>query len=208
MTTEQDTAEQDGTITERLAPPVGDDTSVYVEGLAASPTPARRRPRSRSTTLLAVLLVAAAGFAAGARVGRDRASATTGGASEELDTTVAEGGSDGTVRRIAGQVRLVDGTTIYVADQQGNIVKVTTGRTSTVTKTQPASVGDIRPADNVVVFGAAGPDGTVSATQVADTGTSGADAGGFPPEGGGAHGRGGEEGGVGHGITSPLRMRP
>jgi hypothetical protein len=88
------------------------------------------------------------------------------------------GGGGGGGGATIGQVRLVDGANVYVASADGTIVKVTTGSSSTITKTSPASINDIRPGDTVVVQGQDQPDGTVAASRVVDNGPSGGGTGG------------------------------
>ena len=46
---------------------------------------------------------------------------------------------------MTGTVKLVDGTNVYVTDTSGNVVKVLTGASSTLTKTDPATTKDIAP---------------------------------------------------------------
>lgn len=165
--------------------PVREDTSVYVRDIEAGPVPPPRRGVSPLTIALAVLLIGGAGFIGGVRVQKSRASASTGaeavggesggaghgGGTGAGDAFAREGaGGAGTA---VGQVRLVDGTTIYLADAQGNIVKVTTGPGAVFTKTAPASIADVRPGDSVVIRGQARPDGTITASRVADSGAGG-----------------------------------
>ncbi len=90
-----------------------------------------------------------------------------------------------------GQVKLIDGTNVYVTDTTGNTVKVaTTG--STISKSAPATVTDLAIGDTIIVRGATGSDGTVAATAITDSGAGGA--AGFG-RGGGAGGAGGAGGG-------------
>jgi hypothetical protein len=70
-------------------------------------------------------------------------------------------------------VKLVDGLSIYVTDAQGNVVKVVTTPSSRFTRTGPASLQDVRPGDTVIVQGQKGEDGVVTATAVANSGSSG-----------------------------------
>ena len=87
-----------------------------------------------------------------------------------------------------GQVKLIDGTNVYVTDTSGNTVKVaTTG--STISKSAPGTVTDLAIGDTVIVRGATGSDGTVTATAITDSGAAGA-AGGFGGGGFGGQGRG------------------
>jgi hypothetical protein len=177
---------------------VEEDTSIYVAGLGDI-----ARPRSRGpglvTSLLAAALVAAVAFTVGVRV--EKGKVTTTAASNPFAAlaagrqtgaptgTGARGGAAGAAGGgpTFGQVKLVDGTTIYVTDASGNIVKVTTTPESKVTKTVAGSVADLRAGDTVIVQGVPGPDGTVAATSVSDSGAGGAAAsGGFRARNGGA----------------------
>jgi hypothetical protein len=85
----------------------------------------------------------------------------------------------------------VDGTNVYVQDQQGNIVKVSTQPGMVVTVSKPGTVADLKPGDTVVVRGQAGADGTVAATSL----TTANGTGGLG--GGAGSGRAGRNGGQG-----------
>ncbi|HZQ28627.1 MAG TPA: DUF5666 domain-containing protein, partial [Acidimicrobiales bacterium] len=101
-------------------------------------------------------LVAASGVT-GTTATTARARTTTGAAA----AAPANGLANGAV----GQVKLVDGNTIYLTDFSGNTITVTTSGSSTFTKQQSASLHDVQPGDTVVVRGASQPDGSVVATQ-------------------------------------------
>ena len=165
---------------------VQEDTSVYFEGREDMPIrPPRRRAGVLTRVLLAVL-VAAAGFLVGVRVQKAWGTSTgaaAGGSRPNMSgmfrgatpTPGATGMADmfgGASAPTMGEVKLVDGTTIYVTDSQGNIIKVTTGPGTTFTKTSSASASDVRPGDTVVVQGQEQEDGTVAATRVSDSGAS------------------------------------
>jgi len=82
-----------------------------------------------------------------------------GGAAPSAAATAAAGAT-------TGKVKLVDGTTIYVETADGTVVTV---RTSGDTAVQTATTGklkDVKAGDTVSVQGAAGADGTVTATTV------------------------------------------
>jgi len=174
-------------------PPDGRDISAE---LAAPP----RRRLPWPTLLLAGCVVAALAFTGGVLVEKDRSPA--GGRGGAAAFAAARGGSGGASRGAAGgpaggaaagltvgTIKLVDGSTIYVSDAQGNIVKVTTAKSTTVSRTQDGKVSDLRPGQSVTVRGSAGPSGDVAATTV----TEGAPGGGF----GGGRGFGGGFGGTG-----------
>lgn len=109
------------------------------------------------------------------------------------------GGFGGT----AGTVKAIDGTTLYVTDTTGNIVKVTTTPALTVRVTKNGTLQDVKPGDSVVVIGQA-TGGVVAATAI----TEGATGGGF-----GGFGRGGAGGGAtgsanGSGTTGSGASQP
>lgn len=81
-------------------------------------------------------------------------------------------GAGGAGTATAGQVKLVDGPNIYVTDNQGNVVKVTTSDSSRFTRTGPGTLGDVHPGDTVIVQGAKGADGIVTASAVVDNGAA------------------------------------
>jgi len=73
----------------------------------------------------------------------------------------------------AGSVAYVSGDTLYVTNSEGNTVKVTTSAASTVTKTVKADVKGIHPGETVVVTGAAGANGAISAESIRVGGSGG-----------------------------------
>ena len=124
-----------------------------------------------------------------ARAGRTGAAAT--GA-----TGAAAGGGGGGAT--VGQVKLIDGSNIYVTDSTGNVVKVATTPDSQITVTTSGTAKDVKPGDTVLVTGTTGDDGTVTATAVRDQGAGGAGFGGFGGRRGAA---GGGTGAAGGGAT-------
>jgi len=104
------------------------------------------------------------------------------------------GGGGATV----GQVKLIDGSNIYVTDSTGNVVKVATTPDSQITVTTSGTAKDVKPGDTVLVTGTTGDDGTVTATAVRDQGAGGAGFGGFGGRRGAA---GGGTGAAGGGAT-------
>ncbi|MFF3859560.1 DUF5666 domain-containing protein [Streptomyces sp. NPDC002209] len=77
-----------------------------------------------------------------------------------------------------GTVRLVDGTTLYVTDAQGNVVKVTTDSNTQITQAKAGKVSDLQPGQTVTVRGSLNDSGDVAATTVAQGGTGGFTGGG------------------------------
>ncbi|KPI11212.1 hypothetical protein OV450_3172 [Actinobacteria bacterium OV450] len=69
-----------------------------------------------------------------------------------------------------GTVKLVDGTTLYVTDTQGNVVKVTTDGSTQITQAKAGKVADLQPGQTVTVRGSRNDSGDVAATTVAQGG--------------------------------------
>jgi hypothetical protein len=65
-----------------------------------------------------------------------------------------------------GTVKLVDGTTVYLQTPDGNVVTVKTNGSTSVQVAQNGALSDLTPGAQVTVEGAAGSDGTVTATKV------------------------------------------
>jgi hypothetical protein len=143
----------------------------------------------------AALRSGGAGFARGAGGGASSAGAFAGGA-------VAAGGARATI----GQVAYLSGHTLYVTDSEGNTVKVKTSVASTVSKTVKSDVKSIHPGETVIVTGATGANGTVSAEtiRVSEAGANGglgALFGAGRPGGSVSRGAGGLGGGVSGGAS-------
>jgi hypothetical protein len=173
--------------------PLEEDTSVYLADLPLTAPAPPRRTIGGLTAVLLVALVAGLGFLGGVKVQQHQGGSGTGapanfaafaaarqgqgggaregfpGATGAAPGGTAAGGFGGAGGATVGQVKLVDGDVLYVTTTSGDIVKVRTGTGSTVTRSAPATVGDIRPGDTVVVQGTAGSDGTVEATRVTDS---------------------------------------
>ena len=152
--------------------------------------PLQRRPRRRLltplTALLFVLLVGAGGFIAGVLVekgevptagaavgGGGRLAALRGGTGSPVAERGGAGspfaGRSGTV----GQVANISGSNLYVTELQGNTIKVATAAAQ-ITKQVSTSVKGIHPGDTVIVQGAHASDGSIQASTVQDSGSSGA----------------------------------
>ncbi|WUH92092.1 hypothetical protein OG900_19580 [Streptomyces sp. NBC_00433] len=112
-----------------------------------------------------------------------------GGATAGTGTTAGAGG--GAAGLTFGTVKLVDGSTIYVTDAQGDIVKVTTGASTKVTESKDGKVTDLKPGQTVTVRGSKGASGDVAATTVTEGATQPTGFGGFGGFGGGAGGTAG-----------------
>jgi hypothetical protein len=138
---------------------------------------------SSSTATTGAANSAAAAFGAGATgTGAGRAGGFgAGGASAAAagGTGAAGTGATGAAGTTAiggatvGQVKLVDGSNVYVTDQQGITVKVTLAAGGTVQVSKDGAVSDLKAGDTVIVQGEAGTDGTVAATSIRTGGVGG-----------------------------------
>ncbi|WP_371619433.1 DUF5666 domain-containing protein [Streptomyces sp. NBC_00454] len=79
----------------------------------------------------------------------------------------ATGGLGAGAGLTTGTVKLVDGTTLYVTDAQGNVVKITTDSNTQITEAKSGKVSDLQPGQTVTVRGSQSPSGDVAATTVA-----------------------------------------
>lgn len=156
------------------------------------------RPRRQVLTWwsagLFALILCAVGFYAGVRVekGQLSSSGTTSAFSAAATgaRTAARTGAGAGLRGVFGApgagagggtfgtVSSVSRNSLFVTDTSGNTVKVTLSSATKVTKTVGVGKKAVRPGDLVVVSGAKGANGTVSATTVSDTGASPAAAAG------------------------------
>ncbi|MFD0256676.1 hypothetical protein ACFRKE_18590 [Kitasatospora indigofera] len=118
----------------------------------------------------------AAGQGTGRRNGQTGGTGAAGGAGVPGGTG-AQGGAGGFTR---GTVKVVDGTTVYLTDANGNTVKVTTGDSTKVQLNKEGKVGDLQPGQSVTVVGTPDASGGYAATQLVE----GAAAGGFGGFGG------------------------
>ncbi|MEU9192233.1 DUF5666 domain-containing protein [Streptomyces hundungensis] len=160
--------------------------------LSAPPRP----PLPWLTLLLSGGLIAGLAFAGGALVEKGQnesstagqrtptATASRGGAGASGQRQGFGAGSDGRGRTggtgaaaagglTIGTVKLVDGSTLYVTDAQGNVVKVTTAGNTQVTEARSGKVSDLQPGQTVTVRGSQNSSGDVAATTVAEGGASG-----------------------------------
>jgi hypothetical protein len=154
------------------------------EALAGPQRPQRRR-LGRSGALLLTLLVGAIGFYVGVRVEKGQIgssstassgiSAPSGGFSgRSSGSTLSKlpGASGASGGASFGTVAALNGRTIYVKESSGNTVKVKIVSATKITKSLGVSRKAIRPGDSVVVQGASGTSGSLTATSISDTGAS------------------------------------
>jgi hypothetical protein len=158
------------------------------EELAAEPPP-RRRPPS-ATVLLGAGVLIVGGFLGGVQADRHWGAKQTPNASALINQLASrrtgEGGGGfrgqfpgagaagagggqrsggGTGGGTTGTVKLVDGDTIYVQTDTG-IVRVKTTKSTKVTVAKKSTATSLKTGSTVVVQGAPGQDGTVTATSV------------------------------------------
>ena len=69
---------------------------------------------------------------------------------------------------IIGTVTVIDGTTLYVTDSSGNVVKVTTNTGTTVSKTDTGTVSELAPGESVVIRGVQSSAGVYAAQTVSE----------------------------------------
>ncbi|MFE3579707.1 hypothetical protein [Streptomyces vinaceus] len=120
----------------------------------------------------------AAGAGGQARTGPAQGGAGTGQSGGRQGFGAAAGGPGAGGGVTTGTVKLVDGTTLYVTDAQGNVVKVTTDTHTEITQAKTGKVSDLQPGQTVTVRGSQTADGDVAATTVAQGGAGGFGAGG------------------------------
>jgi hypothetical protein len=188
---------------------LGDDWEAEDEPLPKRP---RRRLVTPISATLAGALVGALGFIGGVEVqkGQDDGSnanggvaavASAGGARSGLGRgTGASGGPQagggpgaGQSNATVGSVANKKGSTLYVKDSDGNLIRVKTTSHSKINRTASTTAGAIHPGDTVIVQGETSKSGTVTATQIQAT-AAGATSGLAGLFGGGGFGGGGDAG--------------
>jgi hypothetical protein len=166
------------------------DVPIDDEPLAIRDTvPVARRSRgaTRLSVGLLVILGISAGFLGGVLVQKDRGSSSSSAAgagslaalAQQFGGTFPGAGAPGaaptgngataggsTAAGTTGQIKLIDGSNIYVVDSAGKTTKVTTTADSKISASQPSSLSALKAGDTVVVVGPTGSDGTVTATSI------------------------------------------
>jgi hypothetical protein len=186
------------------APGSGPSESGDVSGGLGDLGPLPGRPRRKRlgplTYLLAAAVIACGAFYAGARLeGSSGTSTSAGGLAAAFASRLGasgaksaggfsfpggaakfssagarpSGGVSGFGTAVTGTVKLVTGKDFYVAESTGTIVKVATGAGTAISVSSTGSVSDLHPGDRVTVVGKK-KSGTVSATSVSDSGSTGA----------------------------------
>lgn len=120
-----------------------------------------------------------AGAASGAgAAGASGAVGATGAGRGSGASGFGAGGGSGGAGATVGQVAYVSGHDLYVSTLQGNTVKVRASAAQ-ITKSVSTSIKGVHPGDTVVVTGATGSDGAVTASSIRDSGSGGAGGGGL-----------------------------
>jgi Domain of unknown function (DUF5666) len=163
-----------------------------------SPGGRRRRFFNRKTAALGVVVACAAGFLAGIEIEKSQVSGTASAATVPAGNAgsaatgsgarpgfgLGGGGAGGGGGASFGTVSSVDGNTIYLTEASGNTVKVTLSSATKITKSQSTSKSSLHPGDALVVQGATGKNGTLTATSVSDSGARASLPGGGAGSGG------------------------
>jgi hypothetical protein len=161
-------------------PPTAEEivASPAVEGDLNAEMRRAAKPFSRTTLVLAGLVVLAIAFGGGAWTHAAFGSSSSSSSTPNRPAGATQGGQQGGTgqqgggfrgaggRGTTGTVDRVDGTTVYVKTAQGDDVKVSTSDSTTVGLTQPGKLADLKPGATVVVQGQAGDDGTVAAQAI------------------------------------------
>ena len=146
--------------------------------------------------VLAALLIAAAGFIAGAVIQKNSDGSGSAGGSQLPNAAALRAGggppgfasAGGAGAPTTGTVSSVVGNKLYVTDAEGNTVKVIVQPSSTVTRSAAAKASAIHPGDTVIVQGAKKKNGTVTAQSVNASEKGSAPGGGLFSAPGGAAG--------------------
>jgi len=168
------------------SPPGGPDEPRWEGGATDDDSWPDRGPRRGirmpvATVALLALLIAAGGIWGGAALQRSQGTtpAASSAASAFASLFAGRGGAGGGATpggagavgaATTGTVTEVTGSTLYVTDSSGNLVKVTVTPSSTVTRNAKSSLGTLQVGDTVVVAGTKASNGSVTATSVSATG--------------------------------------
>jgi len=164
------------------------DADQDVEGQL--PERQRRQFFTRGSAALLALVIGAIGFYIGVRVEKAHTSSSTASGlslpSAAAASSLSRGGTSGSGSRgglpglgafgaanaSIGTVSSVDGRTIYITDSSGNMVKVNLSSATKITKSLTVAKTAVHPGDSVVIEGAKGSNGALTATSITDSGTS------------------------------------
>jgi hypothetical protein len=179
-TTSQESTMTDTQTLESAATPDG----YYAEDFEELPPRPRRKLATPVTLALLGALLTAGGFLGGVLVQKSQQSTSGAGLARALAAgaggtgsgrAAAVGPAAASSGRTVGQVSTVSGrgAVLYVTTAQGNTVRVQTSSHSTITKSLRVGPASIHPGDTVVVQGIPGAQGSIVASSVSDSGTSG-----------------------------------
>lgn len=130
------------------------------------------------TVVLFALLIGAGGIWGGAALQRSHGTTSTASGASSFASLFSGRGSSSTGGTIGagafgaattGTVTGVEGSTLYVTNASGTLVKVTVAPSTTVTRNAASSLASLQVGDTVVVRGSTGSNGVVTATSVAAT---------------------------------------
>jgi hypothetical protein len=131
------------------------------------------------TVALCGLLIAAGGIWGGAALQRSHGTSSGSSAAASSLASLFRGrsgttgglfsGGGGLGGATTGTVTEVTGSTLYVTNASGALVKVTVGPSATVARNAKSSLGSLLVGDTVVVQGTKASDGSVTATSVSAT---------------------------------------
>ncbi len=139
-------------------------------GLATEISKARRQPwLTRSTGIMAALVIACAGFVAGIKAQQTFGATSSSSNSPQGNVRPTGFGGFGNAANTSstpttGKVKLVDGTTVYIELADGSIVTVKTTGTTVVSST--VALKDLQPGTDVSVTGSGGGTDTMTATTI------------------------------------------
>jgi len=193
--------------------------------LSSDVPPPRPRAMNRVTWALLFVLTAAVGFWGGAWAkdhhGTSSSSASPNAAALAAFAAARGGGTGTTVAGAAGgatgaagagggaagrggtfgTVKLVDHGNVYIQNAQGDVIKVQTDPSTTISVAKQGTVDDLKPGATVIIQGTTAADGSMTATGITDAGAL-AGAGGFGTGGGTGRRAGGIGTGTGQTGTS------
>jgi hypothetical protein len=172
-----------GDLLDVLSSPLDDDDTELTAVLT-------RRPRAKLpslTLILAVIVVASAGFLGGALVGKHYGSSSSGNLAAAFSRLAARpsasasgstgsgfagrggGGLFGAGNATIGTIKLIDGKTVYVQTTAGDVVQVATSAGTKVTVSSTVPVKDLQPGETVIVEGSKNSSGAIAATSISQT---------------------------------------
>ena len=134
----------------------------------------RKAGFGKSTIILGVAVLTVVAFVGGVFVQKSFGSAQTlQNAARQFNGTPPSGAQQRPGRGTIGTIDRIEGTTVYVKTQNGQIVKVSTSDSTKVEITSEGKLGDLKAGQQVVVQGQAGSDGTVTGQTITQRPTTG-----------------------------------